>query len=80
MQKVKEKMFAIGKKLSLGGLKAGKKLEKQENNQNEKIYMNGSGMGLRRFYLSNGKRIWVDPPYDGYICMNGKRFKNEKTP
>ena len=42
--------------------------------------MNGSGMGLRRFYLSNGKRIWVDPPYDGYICMNGKHFKNEKTP
>jgi hypothetical protein len=36
------------------------------------IIMNGSGQGLRRFKLVNGRRHWIDQPNDEWRKFNVK--------
>lgn len=37
--------------------------------------MNGSGQGLRRFKLMNGKRVWLDEPNNEWQ----KRYEHDQT-
>jgi len=41
--------------------------------------MNGSGQGLRRFKLVNGRRYWIDKPNDEWQKFNEKPSYPTKT-
>ena len=41
--------------------------------------LNGSGQGLRRFKLVNGRRHWIDMPHDEWQKFNVKPSYPNKT-